>query len=814
MRLILAFCLVFFCLFASKTAAQKFEIRATLVDSLAEKPLEFATVFLFEAKNDSTASTKPLKSAFSDEKGVVKFPGLTPGDYRIEATMVGFQKFSSLKISLAATDVDLGEIRLGPISSVLGQVTITAQKPLLEMKADRVVYNVDADPTNAGGTAIEVLKKVPFLTVDQDDNIRLKGSSNFKVQLNGRSTGMMAKNPKDALRAFPASVIKRIEVITTPGARYDAEGTAGIINIVTSGKVIGVTGNVSTSINTLTQQYHNLSLSAKYGKWGFSGYGGGGGGRVNRSAAFERENFYPTALARESRTGEGHNFNSWMYGNAELAYDIDSLQSLSFYVDGNGGQWRGDDLTTHAGFDTEGNQIESGLFVNDNQNRWPGLTFGSDFVKKFKRPEQEFTISLALDRRFDESRTDNSRTFSAGGTGNTANHFFNNQPEKENTLEINYVHPTGKDQTLSFGVKGIQRRIDNDFWQETMDSTGVFRRVEANSGVFHYSQDVYSGYSEYAFKINKLSLRPGFRYEHTRLNGDVSGLSPFENEFPAYIPTFSTSFQLADTRTLRLSYSRRIQRPSLWYLKPQTVNADPRNISAGNPYLNPEFTHAIEFGYSVFAGQNNISLTLEQGITTDAINDFTEIDASTGVSKSTFYNLGKNSRTAFSANGSATIFKKLTLYSNLTVAYEILDGYSGTTRYRNSGFTGNGYGNLQYNIGKGWRVQGNGWVGVGNLTLQGRTGAWYNYQMGLSKSVLKNSALRFSLLADNFVTKDRLWQSTTNDPLFRTTWKSYSPARAIRFAVNYRFGKLKENVSRKKGVSNSDQKGGGGSGGN
>lgn len=792
---------------------KKFKIEATLLDSAAQKPLEFATVFLFLEKKDSAAATvkKPIRSSFSDEKGKFSFGELDEGGYSFEVSMVGYRNFFSEKL-LLDKDLQLGEIRVAAGEQSLQQVTVVARKPLLEMKADRIIFNADADPTNDVGTGLDVLKKVPFLTVDGDDNIFLKGKSNFKVQLNGRNTGLMAKNPKEALRSFPAGLIKRVEVITSPGARYDAEGVGGIINIVTTGKVVGINGNVSSGINTLGQTNFNVGLSVKLGKLGGSAYfGGGDGGQNYRNNTYERTNFYPTNLYREFRESHGLGGNTWWWGNVELAYDLDSLKSLSFYVNPGGGGWRNTETTDHRGFDSELNLVEKATFTNAFENRWPNQTLGADYIQKFKKPEQELAIQLAISQRRDNSSSSSDRQFEFGFLQDFSSKIKEKTPEDENTLEINYVQPLRPNHSLSFGAKTILRKIDNSFSQEIMDSTGVFREVAGNSGIFHYRQNVFGGYTEYSFTHQKWSFKPGIRYEYTEVEGDLNGLNPFENDYPVVIPTFSTSYKISAARNLRLAYTKRIQRPGSWFLQPQVTNFDQRFISQGNPYLDPEFLHSIELGYSIFSGANNLNLTLEQAFTNNAINQFSRFDSTTGIISSNYFNLGKNRETGFAANGSATLFKKLTFYSNIMLSFVQIEGYSGTVFYKNSGITGNGYANFTYKMNKGWQVQGNCWLGIGSVTLQGRSGAWYNYQAGVSKSFLKNRSLRFALLCDMFAQKERVWRNSTTDPLFESKSEGFMPARAWRVSVSWRFGKLKENVSRKRGVSNSDTKSGGSS---
>ncbi|HNE28509.1 MAG TPA: outer membrane beta-barrel protein, partial [Saprospiraceae bacterium] len=504
------------CLLPAGLLAQKFNLSGALRDSSGNKPMEFATVLLYRVSTDTgtaAAAVKPVKSAFSDSDGKFRFSQLDSGAYRIEATFVGYQPLQSEKIELSA-DRDLGVLSMKTADNTLQQVTITAAKPILEVKADRIVFNVENDPTAAGSTAIETLQKIPFVTVDQDDNIRLKGKTNFKVQLNGRNTGLFARNPKDALRSFPASAIKRIEVITSPGARYDAEGTAGIINIVTANRIAGMNGNISSGINTIGQYNENASLNAKFGSWGISSYLGGGGNHNDRSSVFNRVNFYSTDLYQDNRYGEGDSKNRYFYGNVELAWDIDTLNSISTYANYHTGRYRGSDESQYQATNAELLPVEQGIFSNVYENAWPNMTYGLDYIKKFKRPEQEFDISLALDQSRGENKSSNDRVFTLGGS-DSGTRFLNKQPENEFTAEINYTQPLKKDQSLSFGAKTVIRDLDNDYQQENLDAlSGEYVVFPDQTGLFQYRQDIFGGYTEYTWKRDKWSVRPGFRFEY------------------------------------------------------------------------------------------------------------------------------------------------------------------------------------------------------------------------------------------------------------------------------------------------------------
>jgi hypothetical protein len=319
---------------------------------------------------------------------------------------------------------------------------------------------------------------------------------------------------------------------------------------------------------------------------------------------------------------------------------------------------------------------------------------------------------------------------------------------------------------------------------------------------------VYSAFSEFSFKIKKLAVKPGFRIEFSRTGGAVAGGQSFENDYPAYIPTLSLSLPVGSANSIRLAYTRRIQRPGLWYLKPQINDADPRNVSTGNPYLDAELTQGVEIGLNLFKNGQSLDFGLEQSVTRGAINSFTRLDPATGITINTYENLGTNHRTALNASLSVSLGKKFTGNLEANIAYEVHEGFAGVAFYRNNGWTGHLGGSLQHNLGRGFRLQAGGSGHLGRVQLQGRGGNWFYYQVGLSKSFFENEALRLTVQLDHFLQQDRLWRSEFTDPLFSTVTEVAQPVRALRLGLQYRFGRLSENVSRKRGVSNTDKKAG------
>src|SRR5688572_26916736 len=312
----------------------------TVTDS-AHKPLVYATVSLFRVSDNNT----PLKSTYTDKKGRFEILADT-GKYQLSISHVNLA-VSNMNVTIANGENVIDSIVLTSNAGMLETVTITVRKPLIEQGDDRLTYNVESDPAAKSEMATDILRKTPMITVDGDGNVQLNGQTNFKILLNGRETAMFAQNVKDALKNFPGSVISKIEVITSPSAKYDAEGVGGIINIITKKKVIGYNGTVSSYMSTLSNYSESLTLNVKTGKVGISGYVGFNGSfndirSINSSITTPTT---PAVFDKRSLNGERFGRNNGGYSNLEITYDIDSFKTIAFY--GNMGTHRSEANSNH-----------------------------------------------------------------------------------------------------------------------------------------------------------------------------------------------------------------------------------------------------------------------------------------------------------------------------------------------------------------------------------------------------------------------------------------------------------------------------------
>src|SRR5688572_17404133 len=303
----------------------KMKLSGTVSDST--KPLALVTVRIFKKINQA-----PSQTTLSKENGTFQFSKPDTGNYILSFTHTGFaEKQVTITVAPQPGDMAIDPVQLSKATGMLKEVKVTSQRPMVEQSDDKIVFNVEDDPNNKTETAIEILRKTPFITVDGEDNIKVNGKSNFKVLLNGRETSMFARNVKEALRAFPGTLISKIEVITNPSAKYDGEGIGGLINIITKKKVVGYNGSLSTFSRT-SDKLHNLSLNgnAKLGKFGASVFLNKG--FTDPVLQHNTNTTIPTIqniYTKRTLDGDQYNNSDWSFGNAELSWEFDSLNTLS-----------------------------------------------------------------------------------------------------------------------------------------------------------------------------------------------------------------------------------------------------------------------------------------------------------------------------------------------------------------------------------------------------------------------------------------------------------------------------------------------------
>ena len=827
-------------------------VTGTITDGANGKPVSYATVSVI---NPATNSAVNGGVAGDDGKFVLPVPA---GTYRVEVSFIGYttQVKNGVVVTAGGT-VALGNVVLATAAQKLAEVVVTGKKPLIEERVDRTIYNADVDKTTAGGDATDVLKRVPLLSVDLDGNVSLRGSSNIRVLINNKPSTIAASSVADALKQIPADQIQTVEVITSPSAKYDAEGSGGIINIVT--KTNNLKGG-SLSVNTSAGlRASNLGLNGNYrnNKFGVS-LGGFGRASYNQPGSFENSQT-SVALANSTtgttragdRTTTSQNadtrrndaFGRYTLG---LTYDFDKHNSLAgslAYGLRNSDNYQ-DNLLSRFG--TNGGALTpSSLRDVHSTNNSNTIDASLNYTHTYEVEQRELSVLTLFSRNnqtnnFTNNNYDASDLSKSRYIGQLGNN--NDSYNEEYTGQIDYQTPTKKNQLLELGAKDIVRRVNSDYSYFYDAALAPAAGSPSLNNSFRYRQNVAAGYATYTIGLPKgFTVKPGVRFEYTSISADFTNgagiiTQPNIPNYGIVAPSINLSRKLENGNVLKFSYNLRIQRPSLQFLNPNVQASNPLNASSGNPELRPEKTNNFELGYSTTVKQKvNLNLTAFVRNTNNAIQtvrvplpDSLNPNRVPGALLSTFRNAGTENAYGGSLFAGANT-GKLSLNGSVDVYYAVLRNNDENQAYNssNQGFVVNARAFGSYDLGKNYSLQAFVFARGQQVQLQGYQSGFGIYSLSLQKSFAeKRGSIGFG--AENFLSSTRNIRTEVATPYVDNyafngvnvpingpvlTQNSSNISRILNFKINfsYRIGKLTagDTGRRRKGVNNDDLKEGG-----
>ena len=794
-----------------KPSGEIYTVKGVVTDSLSTQTVPFCTVSASKANTPNVY----LKRMAADVNGSFNMTFTKPDTLIFKFESVGMKPLVKQFIVSEKT-TDLGKIPMSTNEKILSEVTITATKPLVKVDLDKITYDMKSDPEAVTSNAFDMLKKVPMVTVDADEKIQVKGKTNFKIFINGKPSNLTSGNPTDILKSMPASTIKNIEIITQPGAKYEAEGLSGIINIVTEKAVVGYMGSVNAGVDNFGGYNGGAYFTTKLGKFGISTNLNYGNYRRPRSTnSSERLNKLTGDTLFQAGTSDNKGKNQ--YGNVELSYEIDSLNLITLSGSGWGGGWGGNGGSQSRQVNSLG--VENQRFHQnfDMYGTYGGYESNLNYQKSFKKPDKLFTLSYQL-------------SLSPGGNESTndivgeLNYFSQKQRLKSNsegtehTFQVDYVDPLSKKHIIDFGLKYIIRINGSDNNYETMNPTTQLWEPMLGmvNNDMNQNQKILGAYSDYTFKLDKFSVRAGARLEHTTTKVDFKNNPSLNFDVPPFtnlVPSLRFNYKLNDMMTMQLGYNQRISRPGIWYLNPFLDKSDPTNVRQGNPNLKTEISNSLDLNYSYFTSKLNMNVSLSSSFTNNSIEQTTELREEDGKTYqySTFSNIGKSTSNSLYTYMRWQATPKLSLNFNGDLSYihykANIAGVDDKDGFQYGLFMGGNYKlplNFTFNF--------NGRYSSPWVSLQGNYSPWYYYGVSLNKAFL-NKKLNVALRANGFLQKNMTRTNSVETASFLSNSERTYPFRSFGLSITYRFGQMKEQIkTAQRSIKNDDVKSGGGGG--
>jgi ferric enterobactin receptor len=795
----------------SSAMAQKdvltIKIHGIIADSVTKQSLNLVTIYL-KTEKDSL-----LKTRVSKANGSFEFENLPIKKYNMVIVSAGYQ---SKTITMDnKTTIDLGSIYISKRVNNLKEVEIKGDRPIIQQKADRLIYDMQADPESKVNNVLSMIHKIPYLSVDVDDNVLLKGSSSFKILINGKPSGMLTNNLKEVLRSMPASTVVRIEVITIPPSKYDAEGMAGVINIITNKKVSdGYKGTLNAS-EGFPQGGPGIgaSFTAQQGKFGINSYGGASMYHEPQTNYTNTRNTTGTDPTTLQQNGHNNSDSKNGYFGTELSYEIDSLNLLSGNFNINGYNYHGSDYQTSA-LDGSTGLIQGYDLASTNHGNGGGVDAAINYQLGFKSNKSTLlTFSYQYSGYGSNAHTDVDISNPVDYPTPDYNQ-VNNQNSKEQTIQVDYAQAIKK-VNMEAGLKAILRNSSSNAQYNSLNpADSLYETDPALSDMFNYTQDVYGAYNSYKFNIKKWSFSAGLRAEYTDVNANfLSTSSTTKQNYFNVIPAVSINKSFKDNSSINFGFTQRIRRPSIYRLNPFVDRSNPDFISTGNPNLRPVIMNIVQVGYSNGGGKKvSIYIGSDYTFFNNLDLQVTSYDPVTHITTANYGNVGKGGGIEGNLNITYTPVKFYNLSINGNALCLFVKGTGEASADKLNRTLSHVSLSNGFKFDKGWSTNANfDYYSPTPSSIQGLNNGFASTSLSVNKELVKNK-LFFSTAVNNPFTKYRNRITETTGPDFTQMSNNLTYFRSISFSINYNFGRLNSDIKKsRKGINNDDvSKGGGG----
>ncbi|HMQ61261.1 MAG TPA: TonB-dependent receptor [Flavilitoribacter sp.] len=617
----------FFLLFAFSVSAQA--LTGTVADTQTGNPLAYATVSLF-----SWPDSALVDGTITDENGQFTLTA-KPGNYYAKMEFLAYEPefLEKFELKEGVKTMDLGEIRLRPEAAMLNEVVVQAEKSTMQMALDKRIFNVGKDLANAGGNAADILSNIPSVSVDVEGNVSLRGSGNVRILIDGKPSGLVSFKGSAGLQQLQGNLIERVEIITNPSARYEAEGVGGIINIILkkertqglNGAFDLIAGNPTNFGGAVNLNYRKQKLNF-FVNYGVTYRDIPGEGSTYQAAYRNDTAFIYNQFSDRSQTG----FYNSIRGGLDYYFNPKNILTAAYTRRISKGK-RNSRLEYQDALFTAANISGINVRTQDETEIEPNSEYSVNFKRLFEREGHELTAEVRYLDNWEDSDQDFSEqyflaNYSPSGIPDLLQHSYNFETEKQLLFQLDYVKPFGKDGKFETGLRSNFRDMTNDYLVEELND-GVWQKLPGLENNFFYDENIHGAYAILGNKIRKFSYQFGLRAEitdvRTRLE-QTNEVNP--RNYANLFPSVHFTYDLPADNAVQISYSRRIRRPRYNDLSPFVTYFDDRNYFSGNPDLEPEFTNSFELGHIKYMENAALSSSLYYRHTTGKIERIRRVD--------------------------------------------------------------------------------------------------------------------------------------------------------------------------------------------
>ncbi|MEK7253426.1 MAG: outer membrane beta-barrel family protein [Bacteroidota bacterium] len=764
-------------------------VSGKILDAESKLPLEFATVTLFSTTDSAlvTGGVADAKGAFSIEIGF--------GSYFAQVEFIAYKALTinPVTISKDKPAMNLGTISLSPEGEILEEIEVRAERSQMQLSLDKKIFNVGKDLANTGGSAADVLDNVPSVTVDVDGNVSLRGGGGVRILIDGRPSALAGASGT-GLRNLPANMIDRVEIITNPSAKYEAEGMSGIINIVLKkNRQPGFNGSLDLGGGHPT--YFGAAANANwrknrlnlFGNYGLNYRSSPGKGKQYQEFYTDDTTFVTLQFSNRERSGweKFHRLGFDYFFNPKNTLTAEFVFETSDEENSNDILYK--DFLNRIGI------VTGKTFRTDNETtQEPTLEYVLSYKKLFEEEDQELSIEFSYEGDEEDQRSDYEEHFypqlGLGSDVHTLQRSKTEGGEGIYLLEADYSQPVGEEGSLEVGYRGSLSRVYNDYLVEEFQND-TWQSLPGLSNDFRYNENVQAAYATFGNEFGKFSVQPGLRFEWSDIETKLLQTNEINRQrYGKLFPSLHLSYELPKENALQISYSRRIRRPGDWELNPFFTFSDARNFWSGNPKLKPEFTNSFELGHIKYWEKATLTSAIFYRHSTGVIERLRTVDAE-GNSFTRPENLAERDDYGFEFTWTFDLIEAWRLNGNLNLFRSQTSGEALGQSFETDDFTAFGRVSSRLTLFKKLDIQTTFNYRAPRKTPQGEEKAGYYADLGVSLDVLKNNGTLTLSVRDVFNTRRRRSVSRGEDFFTESNFKR---ARQATLTASYRLNQQKK----------------------